>query len=302
MKRLILMVSVATAVVGIITDSRATGNDYQVASYTYDDEDRLTEIITNNGNTKIVYTYDDSFSYSACGDPTIFNDLGAGISIYKKTDNGWIENTSDIWRQSDGNYAIWGSKWVGSFYDPSAARYGAVINRDGKIIQEGIVNSYPSWYSLGAGAYYIDSISTLLADSTYYTYDEETGERTGISISDRPFNVGGGSEVSDTTLGYHQVVEGNIVKEYIGEVLIAVNTHTEAGMAARAAKNCGKTKSCTSCSGGKFLQEGVCVAYCGSSFRLNDGECDRIRYTPAEAAQYLKDTDNTIIMTFKVNR
>ena len=38
------------------------------------------------------------------------------------------------------------------------------------------------------------------------------------------------------------------------------------------------------------------------SFRLNDGECDRIRYTPAEAAQVLKDTDNEIIMTFKVNR
>ena len=58
-----------------------------------------------------------------------------------------------------------------------------------------------------------------------------------------------------------------------------------------------------SCAGdGKVLQGKSCVAECGSSFRLNDGECDRIRYTPAEAAQYLKDTDNTIIMTFKVNR
>ena len=55
-------------------------------------------------------------------------------------------------------------------------------------------------------------------------------------------------------------------------------------------------------SGGKVLQGKSCVAECGSSFRLNDGECDRIRYTPAEAAQYLKDTDNEIIMTFKVNR
>ena len=53
---------------------------------------------------------------------------------------------------------------------------------------------------------------------------------------------------------------------------------------------------------GKVLQGKECVSSCGASFRLNDGECDRIRYTPAEAAQYLKDTDNEIIMTFKVNR
>ena len=56
------------------------------------------------------------------------------------------------------------------------------------------------------------------------------------------------------------------------------------------------------CGNGKYYQEKDCVFSCGASFRLNDGECDRIRYTPAEAAQYLKDTDNTIIMTFKVNR
>ena len=37
------------------------------------------------------------------------------------------------------------------------------------------------------------------------------------------------------------------------------------------------------------------------SYKENDGYCDRIRYTPAEAAQYLKDTNNEIIMTFKVN-
>ena len=47
---------------------------------------------------------------------------------------------------------------------------------------------------------------------------------------------------------------------------------------------------------------GACTKCNGESFRLNDGECDRIRYTPAEAAEVLKDTDNEIIMTFKVNR
>ncbi|MBR3501763.1 MAG: hypothetical protein IKO06_02530 [Alphaproteobacteria bacterium] len=77
-----------------------------------------------------------------------------------------------------------------------------------------------------------------------------------------------------------------------------------------ATHNCGNTNitSCLissglfSCPLGKFRQENECVSACGESFRLNDGECDRIRYTPAEAARYLKDTDNEIIMTFKVNR
>ena len=44
-------------------------------------------------------------------------------------------------------------------------------------------------------------------------------------------------------------------------------------------------------------------ASCGENFRLNDGECDRIRYTPADAAKVLRDgNDNELIMTFKVNR
>ena len=41
---------------------------------------------------------------------------------------------------------------------------------------------------------------------------------------------------------------------------------------------------------------------CCDSCKDMGGWCNRIRYTPAEAAQYLKDTDNEIIMTFKVNR
>ena len=60
--------------------------------------------------------------------------------------------------------------------------------------------------------------------------------------------------------------------------------------------------TCTECNSGLIKQEGACVSGCGSSFKENDGECDRIHYTPAEAAQVLQDTDNEIIMTFKVNR
>ena len=41
---------------------------------------------------------------------------------------------------------------------------------------------------------------------------------------------------------------------------------------------------------------------CDENWKQVETWCNRIRYTPAEAAQYLKDTDNEIIMTFKVNR
>ena len=47
---------------------------------------------------------------------------------------------------------------------------------------------------------------------------------------------------------------------------------------------------------GKVLQGKECVSSCGPSFKYNDGECDRVRYTPAEAAAVLHD-DNTNIVT-----
>ncbi|MBR3501964.1 MAG: leucine-rich repeat protein [Alphaproteobacteria bacterium] len=41
---------------------------------------------------------------------------------------------------------------------------------------------------------------------------------------------------------------------------------------------------------------------CAENWKKIEDWCNRVRYTPAEAAAVLKDTDNTIIMTFKVNR
>ena len=41
---------------------------------------------------------------------------------------------------------------------------------------------------------------------------------------------------------------------------------------------------------------------CEENFKQMETWCNRIRYTPADAAKVLKDTDNEIIMTFKVNR
>ena len=60
---------------------------------------------------------------------------------------------------------------------------------------------------------------------------------------------------------------------------------------------CDTTGKC--CNG--YIKRGVgCVKDCGENFRPNDGECDRLRYTPAEAAAILHDDNtNEVTITFK---
>ena len=102
--------------------------------------------------------------------------------------------------------------------------------------------------------------------------------------------------------------DGNIIAEYLvnnegdkhspTDEPVAIHTYSEAYLAKQAAANCGATKSCTSCSGGKILQDGVCVSSCGANYKLDDGICYRIRYTPAEAAEVAGET-NTIFLYYK---
>ena len=60
------------------------------------------------------------------------------------------------------------------------------------------------------------------------------------------------------------------------------------------------------CGAGYLGKEGRCISAangCGENYRQIETWCNRIRYTPAEAAEVLHDgSDNEIIMTFKVNR
>ena len=60
---------------------------------------------------------------------------------------------------------------------------------------------------------------------------------------------------------------------------------------------CNTTGKC--CNG--YIKRGAgCVKDCGENFRPNDGECDRLRYTPAEAAEVLHDDNtNEVTITFK---
>ena len=58
------------------------------------------------------------------------------------------------------------------------------------------------------------------------------------------------------------------------------------------ADNCGD--GCT-----KMYASG-CTKCKNENFKLNDGECDRLRYTPAEAAEVLRDDNtNSVTITFK---
>ena len=61
--------------------------------------------------------------------------------------------------------------------------------------------------------------------------------------------------------------------------------------------DCDTTGKC--CNG--YIKRGAgCVKDCGENFRPNDGECDRLRYTPAEAAAILHDDNtNEVTITFK---
>ena len=50
----------------------------------------------------------------------------------------------------------------------------------------------------------------------------------------------------------------------------------------------------------KINVDARCLKCKNSNFKLNDGECDRLRYTPAEAAEVLhNDNSNSVVITFK---
>lgn len=129
-----------------------------------------------------------------------------------------------------------------------------------------------------------------------YTYDgTKKVSRSTLSCS---YNSNISQCQNNATDSYTYVYDdyGNIVTEKIGNTIIATHSYSENYLENQ---KCSATKSCTSCAGSKVLQEKACVSTCGASFKLNDGECDRVRYTPAEAAKWLKDDDNTITITFK---
>ena len=55
---------------------------------------------------------------------------------------------------------------------------------------------------------------------------------------------------------------------------------------------------CLECNSGLFRQGESCVSSCGANYKLSDGICYRIRYTPAEAAEVVGET-NTIFLYYK---
>jgi hypothetical protein len=76
----------------------------------------------------------------------------------------------------------------------------------------------------------------------------------------------------------------------------------DGGCAANDDVNCNTQEGnkCTECKGGYLEQSGGCVSSCGAGYKQMENWCNRIRYTPAEAAKVLNDDNtNEITITFK---
>ncbi|MBR3502525.1 MAG: hypothetical protein IKO06_06430 [Alphaproteobacteria bacterium] len=235
--------------------------------------------IIGKARAELSYVYNDNKLSEISG---FYN---AKIKLYYDSDGNIERVTSSIaqcgggWIEGEDNALVRNTDGTFSITSPAYNDYQAILDNKGKLMQD----------IEGSGAHYTEYT---------YNYNEATGEK----ISRTKVSCDYGNCSSGTTMNYtyDRDDDGNITKEYLNGQVVATRNYSEAYLAAH---NCSASKSCTSCAGGKFLQGGECVSSCGASFRLNDGECDRIRYTPAEAAEVLRDgSDNQIIMTFKVNR
>ena len=237
-------------------------------------------IVMGESRAEYKHTYDDQGRLSSVGDYYTINfsynennEVTGGSSKYVACGGTEIE-VSVLIDNEDGTYFA------------GVSNYGLLIDAKGKILQEGGVD-----------------YGQFNREVYKYEYDEQDSK-----ISRIGYNCGYANNVSECTQStdeefftFDRDAFGNITAEYINGKLVASNSYSPAYLQ-KQEQECSAKGSCTACNEGKFLQAGTCVESCGESFKLNDGECDRIRYTPAEAAQYLKDTDNEIIMTFKVNR
>jgi hypothetical protein len=115
-------------------------------------------------------------------------------------------------------------------------------------------------------------------NKTTYAYDEETGAKTSRTLYNCVYggNDGQGGYIfnctESATQDYTSDTDGNVIKEYINGELVAVNNYSDAYMA--------KLKSCPA-----------------DKFSVG-GECLPKRYTPAELAKVVGES-NTILLYYK---
>ncbi|MBR3502146.1 MAG: hypothetical protein IKO06_04495, partial [Alphaproteobacteria bacterium] len=263
-------------------------------SYTYDDEGRIKEITYAYGDgsfiTTINYNQDGSITgtqrYTGGGYGDAYH--GATYTVDAIRTGGTDDNP--LYTIKDANY---GNSIEQNDNVPDGSTYALIIDKNGQIVQEGTL--YSNGYSAAGWA----------GINLYGTDDSGNKTRTIYSCSyANQLNSYCSTQVPTQT--YTQITDdlGNVVAEIIGDQVVAEYNYSDNYIAKQETQRdaeCSESGNCTKCYSG-VVQGGKCVASCGASFRLNDGECDRIRYTPAEAAEVLKDTDNQIIMTFKVNR
>ncbi|MBR3502320.1 MAG: hypothetical protein IKO06_05375 [Alphaproteobacteria bacterium] len=310
MKKFILLILTAIISFGYINESRAG------FTYVYDEKGRLIRAPGCGGD--FFFEYDDDGNLIKEGNETSFyykysyeNGNKTKAEEYNCSSGTCTKSRESVYTYTDGNMTkeeTYNNCSSGTCTKYTEHRY---TYTDGNMTKEEYYyncssggtckKSSENVYTYTDGnmtkkEYYDNCSSGTCKKSSEHRYTYEDGNMT----KDEYYYCWSGTctKSSESVYTYEFDKYGNIIKKYHNGNLSESHEYPDEYYNMK----CTKAGDCTSCSGGKVLQGKECVASCGASFRLNDGECDRIRYTPAEAAQYLKDTDNEIIMTFKVNR
>ena len=260
MKKFILLILTAIISFGYINESRA-GN-----TYIYDENGNLIKM--EFGTSYYKYSYENGNKTKAekyrCSSGTCTK---SGEDVYTYTDGNMTKKEHYV-NCSSGTCTTKGSETAYTY-------------TDGNMTKEENYSNCSSGTCTKSGEH-------------RYTYTD--GNMTKMENYSNCSSGTCTKKFSENVYTYEFDKYGNIIKQYSNGNLSESHEYPDEYYNMK----CTKAGDCTSCVGSKVLQGKACVAECGASFRLNDGECDRIRYTPAEAAKVLTDdNNNSVTITFK---
>ena len=114
------------------------------------------------------------------------------------------------------------------------------------------------------------------------TYIDEDGEEKEVELGDSPFYLS--PTVRGTTMNNCKTENGY-------KICGTCDDYVKSG-----------TGCVNDCGSGYLGKEGKCIDSalgCGTNYKDMGGFCNRVRYTPAEAAEIAKDDGNVVTITFK---
>ena len=167
----------------------------------------------------------------------------------------------------------------------------------------------PNVVAIGPDSFFSSGIQSIYIPKVTALYERALRNATNLSSIDMP---------SIRNIGDNALKGLNLI--YLGlPEDINVNFGEDVFSLGYAIANCSNENrtACGSCGNGYVMSGLGCVSDCGAGYLGKDGRCidaslgcgagyrqfenfcNRIQYTPAEAAQVLKDDDNFVILTFK---